>query len=186
MWKKVFQATNAWKNVFCIIFSWVQIFLFTTWFQNLTLNERVENPWTRLYPPTRFHTRFEIHVTLKSLSEALIFASINPRFDNRLLVSWCKNKCFWKRFTCTRSIRFILRFNQLSLKEIVKCILLLSSKIGALVGGHGIFQIQLKFCNVSIKNESKNMRFYNFFQPWTNLSTYEFELSETPNKSRPK
>ena len=49
--------------------------------------------------------------TGKSLSEALIFASKNPQYDNRLFmelpwivilwVSWCKNKCFWKIFTCT-------------------------------------------------------------------------------------
>ena len=53
--------------------------------------------------------------TGKSLSEAFIFASINPQYDNRLFWNylenykrrtwaehWCKNKCFWKRFTCKK------------------------------------------------------------------------------------
>ena len=58
---------------------------------------------------------------LKSMSEAIILASINPQCDKRLFIelrvqymkttssvqhvvytncSWCKNKCFWQRFTC--------------------------------------------------------------------------------------
>ena len=54
----------------------------------------------------------------KSLSEALIFTPTNQNYVDRLfmywtrnsmsnhlsycgLASWCKNKCFWNRFTCT-------------------------------------------------------------------------------------
>ena len=106
------------------------------------------------------YRRMCMFVTCKSLSEALILASTNPQYDNRLFfelpvqsmkipslehvvyincsecqnkkqfvyttsselnvlnwqfnekyfiiswVSWCKNKCFWKRFTCTAQVCF--------------------------------------------------------------------------------
>ena len=57
-------------------------------------------------------------ITGKSLSEALIFASTNPQYDDILFIElqvqymkisslehvlpmFCKNKSFWQRFTCT-------------------------------------------------------------------------------------
>ena len=65
--------------------------------------------------------------TGKSLSEALIFASTNPQYDDRLFIElqvqymeipssnlgriccvqklFCKKKSFWQRFTCTKVLR---------------------------------------------------------------------------------
>ena len=74
-----------------------------------------------------FQTDLIKRCTCKSLSEALILASTNPQYDNRLFIElqvkymkipssnlgriccvqklFCKKKSFWQRFTCTKVLR---------------------------------------------------------------------------------